>query len=121
MVQFIHHVPGRLRVKTAAIKRRGLLAEQAIAHLGALEGVTAAAANPVTGSIVVNYDATRTNASKVLDSLKQGGYVHDDAAGAPTRHVRAAGIAERVGDTIMHKLIETVVERSAVALIGALI
>jgi copper chaperone CopZ len=121
MVHFIHHVPGRLRVKTATIKGRGVLADKAIAHLGALEGITSAAANPVTGSIVINYDAARMSAGRVLDSLRQGGYIQEVVDGHPERPAAGSRLAGRVGDTLLNKVIETVVERSAVALIGALI
>jgi copper chaperone CopZ len=121
MVQFIHHVPGRLRVKTATIKGRGIVADKAIAHLGGLEGITSVAANAVTGSIVINYDAAKIRADRVLDSLKQGGYIQEVTDAAFKQPASAARIAGRVGDTLLTKLVETVVERSAVALIGALI
>lgn len=121
MVHFIHHVPGRLRVKTATIKGQGMIADRAIAHLGGVEGITSAAANPVTGSIVVNYDAGKTSAERVLESLRQGGYIREPVHVPAGRPHAGPRIAERVGDTVLNKLIETLVERSAVALIGAII
>jgi copper chaperone CopZ len=121
MVHFIHHVPGRLRVKTATIKGQGVIADKAIAHLGGVQGITSAAANPVTGSIVVNYDAAKVSAERVLESLRQGGYIRDTVHAPLLRPAAGPRIAERVSDTVLNKLIETMVERSAAALIGAII
>jgi hypothetical protein len=51
-----HHVPGRLRLRSAALKRNVCASEEARRHLAQIEGVTSVRANPATGSVLLEYD-----------------------------------------------------------------
>ena len=51
-----HHVPGRLRLRSAALKGKVRASEQARRHLAQIDGVTSASANPATGSVLLEYD-----------------------------------------------------------------
>lgn len=71
---YIHHVPGRLRVRTAVVKGNEKRATAVKALLQSTEGVRAVAVNPLTGSVTIHYDEKITNSSAVLDVLNREGY-----------------------------------------------
>src|SRR5438105_12846113 len=51
-----HHVPGRLRLRSAALKSNASASKQARHQLAQIRGVTATSANPTTGSVLLEYD-----------------------------------------------------------------
>jgi copper chaperone CopZ len=122
MTHYIHHVPGRLRVKSLMIKKNETQARLVKDCLNEMNGVRATEVNTVTGSIVVNYDAHLVHSETILNSLRDQGYIdqvtpHSDLVVMSS----GASLAQKVSDAVVNKLVETVVERSAVALIAALI
>src|ERR1700680_1567784 len=58
MTCYVHHVPGRLRVRVPAAKDNATNAVRLVTRLNTLEGITSVAANEVTGSILIRYDTT---------------------------------------------------------------
>jgi hypothetical protein len=72
MGTYVHHVPGRLRVKAAGV-RDGRRAAEAVARVRALEGTREVALNPRSGSLVVLYDSARLAPETILDALKAAG------------------------------------------------
>jgi len=122
MAHYIHHIPGRLRVKTLVVKRNETQARLANETLEGTEGITAIDVNVVTGSIVINYDHRVGNGGAILDLLRERGYIthlpaSKDAFVRPTE----IGVAQRVTNVVVNKMVETVLERSALALIAAII
>lgn len=120
MSHYTHHVPGRLRVKSPHLKRNPRRAEEAQLHLGGIEGVLSAEANPLTGSLLITYDARRVGAEALFDSLRGLGHVgagHPAPASVPAAH----DPVQRMTDTLVNKLVETALERSATALIAAIL
>lgn len=118
----MHHVPGRLRVKVPAIKGDARQAQELCARLRARPGVIDAEANPVTGSVLVRYDVGRIGGDAVLARLREEGA----ACGGPlprpqSHHGASAEWSQRLGEKAVDKLIETLVERSAIALVAALL
>jgi len=65
----VHALPGRLRVKLAAIKRAPAVAEHLEQVLRRDKGVVDAVANPLTGSVLVHYDPQRTTSQAILSRL----------------------------------------------------
>jgi hypothetical protein len=123
MAQYLHSVPGRLRVQCRTLKGKDHLADSARSHLHRLGGVISTDLRPLTGSIVVSYDSTRTSSGAILEALRDGGYIREiprASAGAPSVS-RLGGVGSKIGDKVVDKLLETVIERSALALIGALV
>jgi hypothetical protein len=51
-----HHVPGRLRLWSAALKGNACAIEQVRRNFAQISGVAAASANPTTGSVLLKYD-----------------------------------------------------------------
>lgn len=123
MNAYVHHLPGRLRLRTAAVKRNPAAAALAREHLSSVAGVHAAETSAVTGSITIRYDPEVLSRDDVIGLLRRLGYAGQDlrldmAAGAEqVINGYADGLAERLASMVVKK----VLERSAVALIGALI
>jgi Heavy metal associated domain 2 len=69
----VHALPGRVRIRVAAIKKAPELALQVEQTLREEPGVAEAVANPVTGSVLVHYDPTRTAPAAVLARLEPYG------------------------------------------------
>jgi len=69
----VHALPGRVRIKVAAIKKAPELALQVEQTLRQEPGVAEAVANPVTGSVLVHYDPMRTAPPALLARLEPYG------------------------------------------------
>lgn len=124
MPQYVHHLPGRLRVKCPSLKGNAHSAETVVQLLSAEEGIASCEVNPLTGSVLVHYDESATNAYRMLDLLKRGGHFGADAdlrlQDRPLEET-VSGVGKMVSKAVMGALVERVVERSAVALVGAIL
>ncbi|MCS6786418.1 MAG: hypothetical protein NZ524_05230 [Thiobacillaceae bacterium] len=117
MSPYIHHVPGRLRVKSPGLKRNPHAAQEAVRYLQQVEGVMHTEANPVTGSLLIHYDHNRVAAQTLLNSLRSLG--HLPPGQVPPLPLQGPGWGQQLSDRIVQKLVETALERSATALIAA--
>lgn len=108
MIQAVHHVRGRLRILHRGIKRDRRYAARFCDVARCLPGVYGATARVHTGSVVIEYDWRITDHEELLRLLGA-------APLAPAR--RAQKLVEKLGQALVERLIE----RSASALIGALI
>lgn len=120
MSTYIHHVPGRLRIKSPRLKRNAHAAEQTRDHIESLHGVHSTEVNTVTGSLLIKYDSSLVGGQTLLNTLRSLGHLmphhtHDEI------HYQGPGIGQKVSDTVVNKLLETVIERSATALIAAIL
>ena len=118
MNSYIHHTPGRLRIRVPATKGDALTASRIAGDLVALEGVTRAEANPVTGSVLVWYDTEKTDGSSCLAMLKIP--VRWDALRA-AKPRRSRRLARKIGKAASWYLLEKALERSVPLLLGALL
>jgi hypothetical protein len=121
MACYVHHVPGRLRVKTLAFKRNESGARQIKYYLEGMRGVLDAEINILTGSIVVKYDVCLVSSTTILNILRDQGYIQNSHCLTANQAAHRTHRAQKIADTLVAKLIETVVERSAIALIAAVI
>lgn len=69
MYHLAHSMPGRLRVKLPGLKRNEQEATQVRAFLTRFEGVLAYQVNTLTGSVIIHYDPTLTDALTILATL----------------------------------------------------
>jgi copper chaperone CopZ len=119
MANYIHHVPGRLRVNTPVLKKNETRARQLKFYLEGMYGVLRADTSIVTGSVLIKYDTGLLSADVILNSLRDLGYIHNAYFLDQTK--QAAPQIQKVVDIFTAKLVETVLEKSAVALVCALI
>lgn len=127
MSNYIHHVPGRLRVKDARLKRNpeGIVAVLSLGN--SIDGVLDVAVSEVTGSVVITYDRDLTCPHALLDELKRRGCCNH-ASTLPTPAASKQAVTRALGDAgstmgkvVFGVMVEKLVERSAMALIGALL
>jgi copper chaperone CopZ len=123
----VHHVPGRLRLRIAALKRNPGRAKAVQDLIEGRPGITSVDASALTGSVTVLYDTGTMTPAEILRVLREHGFVV--AAGTEVAPVGAAdsdaAVTTEVGDFLAKVLVgavlEKVVERSALALIAALV
>lgn len=116
-INLVHHVPGRLRFRSAALKADAHAGEVARARLSRIEGVTAVAANPITGSLLVEYNPATLAPADVVDALANHGYV---AAAEEQSRDGGGGWADRVANAVGGWIIDALAERLVFVMIGAL-
>ena len=124
MTHYIHHVPGRLRVKTPVVKRNEARAAAVRELLSAQQGLLRCDVNVITGSIVVSYDTDVTSAEAIMEALGAGGYLLNTAPvkGMVSNSSQAvSGVVSEIGGNVSKAVVGFLVERSAAALIGALL
>src|SRR5581483_3559958 len=115
---YIHEIPGRVRIRTEAIKRNDYAATAVQNLLQAIPGVLSAAANPLTGSIIVTYHATRLNSAAILELLREHSYIDTE----PTECERPAApaqssIARTLGKIILNWTIDQAFSAALAALL----
>jgi Heavy metal associated domain 2 len=122
MLEYVHFVPGRLRLKISELRHSGIAAEAA-ANVAAIPVVKSALVNPTTGSLTIIYDRQQASIGDLWERLRAQGYVSSlcpepVAIGSSTTAVLGAG---RVGQAIVSALLEAAVQHSAQALVRALL
>lgn len=127
MIHPVHHVPGRLRLRMPAIKHSDHHADAVGRVLGQTDGVLRHAISPVTGSVVVHYAPGRCDPQQLVERLRelapppaanQALTVWQPAAPSTGKN---DGLLQRVGHSVATSLAEKLIERSALALVAALL
>lgn len=119
MAHYVHHVPGRLRVQIPALKKNVSKTRQLELYLNGMHGVLRSEVSIVTGSIVIKYDVRLISSTAILNSLRDQGFIRNVHADHSVTY--KVDPAQRVADRFVEKLVEAALERSAMALIAALI
>jgi hypothetical protein len=77
MKSYVHHVPGRLRVRIPALRNNPYEIENVSAILN-IRGTYKIKANPLTGSLVITYNPDMITAHQLLDIMVAQGYYRAD-------------------------------------------
>ena len=112
-----HQIPGRLRLRSAALKGNASASEEARRQLAQIRGVTATSANPTTGSVLLEYDPSVLSEGRVIDLLAAQGYALRATEVEPEA---GSGSADRTASAVMDWVINALAERLALAVITAL-
>ena len=75
MTDYLHHIPGRLRVRAKAFRCDPAVRGDTLVKLQALEGVNSIRLNPKAGSVTVCYDVGVTDPHRIL------AFIHADCLG----------------------------------------
>ncbi len=118
-IKYIHHTPGRLRVKGRHFQCQGERARKAVAGLQSLAGVELVKLNPHAGSLTVHYDPAIHSQGELLAVLEAAGCLH----AAAEIHVPAhsATPKEGVAGAFGKALVGVLAQRTASRLIGVLL
>jgi Heavy metal associated domain 2 len=125
---YIHHVPGRLRLQTPQLKGNRRAAQALLDEAIAIPGVLEARVSAVTGSLVITYDKRELTPAALWQSLCESGIVSGPSPiqqGMPVTRARIgphiAGADKGPARLAAGIIVESLLERSAIALVGALI
>ncbi len=124
MSTYIHNVPGRMRVKIPHMKRNQSSAEELQRILNQIEGIDSTAVNTLTGSIVINYDSRLIGPNRILNALKDRGYVDPSKAMMTNDDVIESAVSKAggfLGKALLGLLVEKTFEGSALSLLTVLI
>ncbi|MCG6862013.1 MAG: heavy-metal-associated domain-containing protein [Chromatiaceae bacterium] len=117
MSQYIHHIPGRIRVRSKAFRCRNEKARAAERRLLALTGVQRVRVNPHTASITVHPDPSLVEQSDTVSVLEQCGYLGITSRG----DVVSRKACELLGKVLIGAVVQEAVDPSARRLLDAFI
>ncbi len=123
MQDYIHSVPGRMRLKTMKIKKNPESADFLQRRLALINGVHGASINKITGSIVINYDHRKVNLTHILKHLEHAGVYRPEATISQEQYVSESMVkaGEWAGKFLLGATVERAIENAGISLISALI
>lgn len=117
-VTLVHAVEGRMRLKVADVKGDSARAQTIEGTLRTFPGVLKAKANPVTGSVLLYYDARRIGRMALLDLLTAIGPLGPSVmARADAVVTRSGRFCDKLAETLICSTMEFAVHRLMRALI----
>jgi copper chaperone CopZ len=120
MSNYVHSIPGRLRVKTALIKKNSGEAEKVERLLQSISGVQSLEINLITGSVLMRYNPSEVSADMLLQLLAEAGYF--EAPKAVTHDEIIYSALAKTGRTVGSLVLGSLeIENRALAILAALI
>jgi hypothetical protein len=123
-IKYLHHTPGRLRIKGRHFNCHGERARKAVFALQAMPGVDLVKLNAHAGSLTVHYDPAVHSQADLIAALEATGCLQ---AAEVHAHVasnlagKSAASREGVAGTFGKALVGVLAQRTATRLIGALL
>jgi copper chaperone CopZ len=120
MSNYIHSIPGRLRVKSSLIKKNPGEAKKVERLLKSMNGVEYLEINLLTGSVLVRYNPHEVGSDTLLQRLTAAGYLAGRRAVTQDEVIHSALIrtGKAVGSLVLGAL---EIENPALAILAALI
>ena len=118
-VDLVHHVPGRLRLRSFAFKNNAAAFEPIRRQLAEIQGLISCAWNPCTGSIVLKYDRASIFPTEIIKVISAYGLTVTDRTEPAKR-----GASRRLHDivsAITRFLLKALAERLALSIAAAFI
>src|SRR5580700_7624879 len=113
-MNYLHHVPGRIRVRPAGVKHNSVRAGALKEWLESLKGVERVDVNTLTGSVLILYAPTATDGNKLIALMRRRKWIaprHAEAGAlGPSDMERAAARA------ILGYLAKAAIEHSLIAI-----
>jgi copper chaperone CopZ len=110
VIEYVHAINGRMRVKVPEVKRSATFARRIEEWLGSIDGIRQVRANPVTGNVLIFHDPDRIAAREILGALIAAGYMGMGIAAAdgPVPVETASVIATQVAEILCHQVVRVV-------------
>ncbi len=124
---YLHHVPGRIRIKIPGIKGKPFHAQELGKKLQLIAGVYLVSVNSITGSVLAYYDERSTDACAITDVVSRETGVDLSNASAPDKYMDDAlsktgqMVGEKIGKAALGIAIGQIFEGSPLALLAAVI
>ena len=117
MATYLHALDGRIRARFPKLRDDRRAAARLRQTLRALTGVTTVDVNPLTGSVLVEYDSERLSANAIFDVLDVDPPDGTEKRGALLKKESSTQRTE-VRDVVAEKLIEFAAERLLLAVLA---
>lgn len=121
MLEHVHSVRGRLRIRTPLFRRNYAMAADARERFAGLDGITHVDVNTSTGSLVVCFDEERIGPTAIWRELVRHGYVQADDPALGLRATPTFQAEDAFVDMLSRAVVKLVAERSAAALVRAIL
>jgi copper chaperone CopZ len=123
MSYYIHNVPGRLRVKSPLLKRNSAAADELKKILSTVQGIATVDFNPMTGSLLINYNHKVASHEDIVRLLERKGYFDRTKATTNEKYIHAAAkkTGRLIGKAALGMALERAFEGSALSLLSLLI
>jgi hypothetical protein len=122
MEYYVHHVPGRLRVRIPEIRNSMHLAGE-VKRVLDVYGVDSVKVNPLTGSVVATFDSGLTTADQLLGLLNENGMIDPSRTIGCDETIQRASTkaASKFGRVVFGYAVGRALEASGFPLLAALI
>ena len=123
MSYYYHNVPGRLRVKIPTLKGRPARIKGVEDLLLNLDGAEIIKTNPLTGSVVINYDPDLLDAQQIIQILIDHQYFDEAHAITHDELVQSAAAKAgfKIGKVIFGWAVSKTLEASGLSMLAAII
>ncbi len=123
MSYYIHNVPGRLRIKSPAIKKNENVANELKMALSTMNGIATVDINLTTGSLLVNYNPKMASHKDIISILQRKGYFDTTKAATNEQYIHSAATkaGHLVGKAVLGAFVQEALEGSALSLLAVLL
>lgn len=122
MKHYVHHTPGRLRIKIQSIRHNPEERKAIHRVLPDIEGVERVSVNPVTGSVLIHFDEDTVFHWQILHFLGEKGYFDASGEIAGNRTSKQKTIAEElIGKAIFNWTVGKALENAGLSFLSVLI
>lgn len=98
MADYIHHVPGRLRIRSKMFRQASSIRNQALRELRVLSGVTGVRLNEKAASVTISYDQSETEHDSIIELLEVHNCVDNGVATRPVVASPSVAVAKAKAD-----------------------
>jgi hypothetical protein len=124
----VHHIPGRMRLRSAALKGNLSLANRVKQQIATFDGVERAEANSLTGSILIHYRGGVIDGERLMARIGAAGWadsalpsiVPTRIAYTTDRSAQAHHVQRLLATLVLQAVTQLAIERSISALAAAI-
>jgi|SRR5579871_254914 len=130
-MDYAHHIPGRLRIRSASIKHNAARAAALQQWLQSVPGVHSVQMNLLTGSALIYYNVATADGIGILKLLRDEGWFKPGVAPAPQPEYLQAqyfrkllppkSVQRALAKAILKAVAEAALERSVMAIAAAIL
>ncbi len=123
MAHYIHHIPGRLRVRNPMFKENPPVLDEAQNCFKEAPGIKQVSANALTGSLTVRYDPDVLSPERILQIFEECQYVDLRRAATLDTHLNQSfnKAGKYVGRAALSVMVDVALQGSGLSFLSALI
>jgi Heavy metal associated domain 2 len=115
--EYVHHIPGRMRLQSDELKRKPTAIAQAAQRLVHVPGVSRVTTNEMIGSITLEYDVVAVHPGEILTQLKAAGIAVNPRANEPAPIISEAlsATSQILIEKSLRTLLDVLLQRTLLA------